>query len=200
MFLDVLPTLSPFRIATHLNTASAERRRRNMVYGFVGLGTGVAQADAVTMVLANNEIEVPTNSGQFRALLEGYYVFLLAVLGEHSRVVVNYKAHIYNQSHSLQQSLDSTFADERELRGAYLIVMTHIWSCTNERAPGRMPQGPGGTHGSRLRRCSPRTHQRATPIPNGSPPRRSPTAGPSSPGTTRRRKCCTSGRRRPSQG
>ena len=128
--------LSPFRIATHLNTASAERRRRNMVYGFVGLGTGVAQADAVTMVLANNEIEVPTNSGQFRALLEGYYVFLLAVLGEHSRVVVNYKAHIYDQSHSLQQSLDSTFADERELRGAYLIVMTHIWRCTNEHLAG----------------------------------------------------------------
>jgi hypothetical protein len=32
--------LSPFRIATHLNSASAERMRRNMVYGFVGLGTG----------------------------------------------------------------------------------------------------------------------------------------------------------------
>jgi hypothetical protein len=49
-----------------------------MVYGFVGLGSGVAQADAVTMVLANNEIEVPSNSGQFRALLEGYYVLLVA--------------------------------------------------------------------------------------------------------------------------
>jgi hypothetical protein len=128
--------LSPFRIATYLNTASAERRRRNMVYGFVGLGTGVAQADAVTMVLANNEIEVPTNSGQFRALLEGYYVLLLAVLGEHSRVVVNYKAHIYDQSHTLQHSLDSAFVDERELRGAYLIVMTHIWRCTNEHLAG----------------------------------------------------------------
>jgi hypothetical protein len=76
--------LSPFRIATYLNSASTERMRRNMVYGFVGLGTGVAQADATTMVLANNEIEVPTNSSQFRALLEGYYVLLLAVLGEHS--------------------------------------------------------------------------------------------------------------------
>jgi hypothetical protein len=128
--------LSPFRIATHLNTNSAERRRRNMVYGFVGLGTGVAQADAVTMVLANNEIEVPNNSGQFRALLEGYYVLLLAVLGEHSRVVVNYKAHVYDQSHSLQHSLDSAFVDERELRGAYLIVLTHIWRCTNEHLSG----------------------------------------------------------------
>jgi hypothetical protein len=123
--------LSPFRIATHLNTASAERMRRNMVYGFVGLGTGVAQADAVTMVLANNEIEVPTNSGQFRALIEGYYVLLLAVLGEYSRVVVNYKDHIYDQCHSLQHSLDSAFVDERELRGAYLVVITHIWRCTN---------------------------------------------------------------------
>jgi hypothetical protein len=103
-----------------------------MVYGFVGLGTGVAQADAVTMVLANNEIEVPSNSGQFRALLEGYYVLLLAVLGEYSRVVVSYKDHIYDQSHSLQHSLDSAFVDERELRGAYLIVITHIWRCTNE--------------------------------------------------------------------
>lgn len=128
--------LSPFRIATHLNSASAERMRRNMVYGFVGLGTGVAQADAVTMVLANNEIEVPTNSGQFRALLEGYYVLLLAVLGEYSRVVINYKAHIYDQSHSLQHSLDSAFLDERELRGAYLIVITHIWRCTNEYLSG----------------------------------------------------------------
>ena len=103
----------------------------------VGLGTGVAQADATAMVLAINDLMLPTTSAQFRALLEGYYVLLLAVFGEYSRVVVNYKDHVYSQAHLLQSRLDLDFG-ETERRTAYLIIMTYIWRCTNEHLAGRL--------------------------------------------------------------
>ena len=143
---NVTNGISPFRLSTSLHPEAAARQLRNSTYMVVGLGTGVAQADATAMVLANNDLMLPTTSAQFRALLEGYYVLLLAILGEYSRVVVNYKEHIYSQTHLLQASLDMDFVDDRERRTAYLIVMTFIWRCTNEylagRLSGRAPSDP----------------------------------------------------------
>jgi hypothetical protein len=135
---NVTNGVSPFRLSTSLHPEAAARQLRNTTYMVVGLGTGVAQADATAMVLANNDLMLPTTSSQFRALLEGYYVLLLAIFGEFSRVVVNYKAHIYSQAHLLQSRLDLDFIDDRERRTAYLIVMTYIWRCTNEHLAGRL--------------------------------------------------------------
>jgi hypothetical protein len=135
---NVTNGISPFRLMTNLHPEAAERQRRNSTYMVVGLGTGVAQADAAAMVLANNDLVLPTTSAQFRALLEGYYVLLLAIFGEFSRVVVNYKEHVYKQAHLLQSRLDLDFIDDRERRTAYLIVMTFIWRCTNEHLAGRL--------------------------------------------------------------
>jgi hypothetical protein len=128
--------VSPFRLSTLIHPDAAARQLRNSTYMVVGLGTGVAQADATAMVLANNDLLLPTTSAQFRALLEGYYVLLLAVFGRLSRVVINYRVHVYSQAHHLQSRLDMDFIDDRERRTAYLIVMTHIWRCTNEHLAG----------------------------------------------------------------
>jgi hypothetical protein len=127
--------VSPFRLSTILHPEAAERQPRNSTYYVVvSLGTGVAEAAAI--VLATDNLVLPTTSAQFRALLEGYYVLLLAVFGEFSRVVVNYKTHIYSQAHLLQSESDCF--DDRERCTAYLIVMTYIWRCTNEHLAGRL--------------------------------------------------------------
>jgi hypothetical protein len=139
---NVTNGLSPFRLCTNLHPEAAARQLRNSTYMVVGLGTGVAQADATAMVLANNDLMLPATSAQFRALLEGYYVLLLAVFGQYSRVVVNYHTHIYSQSASLQSRLDLDFVNDRERRTAYLIVMTYIWRCTNEHLAGRLSGKP----------------------------------------------------------
>jgi hypothetical protein len=72
---DVTNGISPFRLLSttlHDPEAAARQLRNSTTYMVVGLGrTGVAQADATAMVLANNDIMLPTTSAQFRALLEG---------------------------------------------------------------------------------------------------------------------------------
>lgn len=135
---NVTDGVSPFRLSTNLHPEAAERQRRNSTYMVVGLGTGVAQADAAAMVLANNDLVLPTTASQFRALLEGYYVLLLAVFGEYPRVVISYREHIYSQAHLLHSRLDLDFIDDRERRTTSLIVMTYIWRCTNEHLAGRL--------------------------------------------------------------
>jgi hypothetical protein len=43
---------------------------------------------------------------------------------------------MHSRAHLLQSRLDMDFVDDRERCTAYLIVMTHIWRCTNEHLAG----------------------------------------------------------------
>jgi hypothetical protein len=43
--------------------------------------TGVAQTSTVQLLVTNKEIEIPTNPFIFAAIIEGYYLLLMAVAG-----------------------------------------------------------------------------------------------------------------------
>jgi hypothetical protein len=53
---NVTNGVSPFRFSTNLHPEAAAPQLQNSSYIVVGLGTGVAQADAMAMVLANNDL------------------------------------------------------------------------------------------------------------------------------------------------
>jgi hypothetical protein len=51
------------------------------MYSLLVTSTGVAQTSTVQLLVTNKEIEIPTNPFIFAAIIEGYYLLLMAVAG-----------------------------------------------------------------------------------------------------------------------
>ena len=84
------------------------------------------------MVLANNEVELPEDSAQFRALVEGYYVLAISMLGQTaSRLVQAYHQDIIQRLSGIISMIESRYYDSGQKNMAYLLALSYIWRATD---------------------------------------------------------------------
>jgi hypothetical protein len=96
------------------------------MYTAMQSGAGQGKMDAINLVLANNEVELPQTGSKFRAYLEGIHVVDVMVLGTHNRMVQNYQHDIINRMSALTQRVKSLYDTEEGRRYAYLLVLVYL--------------------------------------------------------------------------
>jgi hypothetical protein len=89
-------------------------------------GAGWGEMDAVNLVLANNEVELPQTGSEFHAYLEGIHVVDVVVLDMHNQMVQNYWHDIINRMSALTQRIESLYDMEEGHCYAYLLVLVYL--------------------------------------------------------------------------
>lgn len=148
---DVTEGLSILRLQTQASPRRDELTNRNRVHMTMAGGTGLGQVDAVQLVLANNEIEPPTSSEQFRAYIQGYYVLLMVLLGN-VPLVQEHETELIDQLGVLIGQLETFIPEEPRRHYVFLQTLVFIFrvmnGCMNNVLMAPMPPGlPPGAPG-----------------------------------------------------
>jgi hypothetical protein len=65
------------------------------------------QASTVQMMVMNQEIEVPMDAFIFTSILQGYYLFMLTVCGQHNRAIANLYTNLVQHCNSFVRQLQA---------------------------------------------------------------------------------------------
>jgi hypothetical protein len=118
-----------------LSPKQEELNHQNWTYTAMQSRAGRGEMDAVNLVLANNEVELPQTGSKFCAYLEGIHVVDVMVLGMHNQMVQNYQHDIINRMSALTQRIESLYDTEEGHCYAYLLVLDAEQVCSHCMTP-----------------------------------------------------------------
>jgi hypothetical protein len=104
---DVCSGLSPLHIHPSNSVDADSLTAQNQMHTLMVSGTSVSQASTVQMMVMNQEIEVPTDAFIFTSILQGCYLFMLTVCGQHNQAIANLYANLVQHCDSFVRQLQA---------------------------------------------------------------------------------------------
>ena len=129
---DVRRRLSIFRIYPKNIGIRWELRHRNQVYMAMVMVAGTAQMPAVNMLVANDELDLPNSSKQFRGYVEGYYVLCIGILGNQNWALANYNDNVVLQQSEMIAMIKQMYPDMAHCWLAWAVIMMYIYRMMND--------------------------------------------------------------------
>ena len=129
---DVRSGFSIIRIRPENIGTRHELRHRNQVYMAVVTGAGTAQLPAVNMLVADDDLDLPNSSEEFRGYIEGYYVICVGVLGYHNRALADYNDNLVLRRSEMISMIEQMYPDMAQRRLAWAVIMMYIYRMMND--------------------------------------------------------------------
>ena len=123
--------LSIFRVRSSTDAEAALLRDQNRLYHAQSAGTAYGNVEAMTMVMANSNIRPPRTSEDFRSLIIGYHLLLLAVVGDNTTLVRSYRQGLVDPLNRIIHQIEQQFPDGPRRNHAFLLIMMFIHRITN---------------------------------------------------------------------
>lgn len=135
--------VSIFRIRV-LGTDDARLRdEQNLTFSLMTSGSATSTVDATQLVLKNNDVVVIDSDLDFISTLQAYYVLLVTLLSDHSRLVQAYHDQIVPLIADLTRIIRRRCFTETDRKTTYMKVLLFIWRvtesylCTLAQSPNR---------------------------------------------------------------
>ena len=147
---DVTSGLSVLRIRPGNSIDRETLQQQNRMHNLMITGTGVSQASTVQMMVTNQAIEVPTDPFVLVSILQGYYLFMVTVCGQHNRAVANLCTNVIQNCDQFARDLQTRYPEQERFAYVGLLIEVFIFRQMNRYITSLLAAAPvtaigGGT-------------------------------------------------------
>lgn len=147
---DVTSGLSILRIRPGNSVDRETLQDQNRMHNLMITGTGVSQASTVQMMVSNQAIEVPTDPFVLVSILQGYYLLMVSVCGQHNRAVANLYTNVIQNCDQFVRDLQARYPDQARFAYVGLLIEVFIFRRMNRYITSLLAAAPvaaigGGT-------------------------------------------------------